>query len=98
MECEKEIYVYKSSEEELVVKHAKNSMTFPLKDLTVLDEVRKVFHETTGLAISFYYPTDGLFDFYPQNEKNPYCKVIQSTAEGLACCLKNRLLKRFLYA
>ncbi|MDY0290179.1 MAG: PocR ligand-binding domain-containing protein [Sphaerochaeta sp.] len=71
------------------MRNSNPSTIFPLKDLTVLDEVRKVFHETTGLGLSFHYPGDGCYDFYPQNEKNSYCQVIQSTPEGLARCLRS---------
>ncbi len=65
------------------------STIFPLKDLTVLDEVRRVFHETTGLALSFHYPGDNNYDFYPKNAKNSYCEAIQSTPEGLSRCLQS---------
>lgn len=65
------------------------STIFPLKDLTVLDEVRRVFHETTGLALSFHYPGENNYDFYPKNEKNRYCQAIQSTPEGLTRCLQS---------
>jgi AraC-like DNA-binding protein/ligand-binding sensor protein len=88
MVCEKESDV-SNSKESLGVKNPVSSTMFPLKDLTVLDEVRKVFHETTGLAVSFHYPGDGVYDFYPQNEKNRYCQAIQSTPDGLARCLKS---------
>lgn len=69
------------------VKNSNASAVFPLKDLTVLDEVRKVFYETTGLGLSFHYPGEGGYDFYPQNERNRYCELIQSTSEGLERCL-----------
>jgi len=71
------------------MKSSAGSTIFPLKDLTVLDEVRRVFHETTGLALSFHYPGDNNYDFYPKNAKNSYCEAIQSTPEGLSRCLQS---------
>ena len=70
----------------------KNSTTpiiYPLQDLTVLNEIRRVFFETTGLVLSFHYPGDNQYDFYPKNEKNRYCEAIQSTPEGLQRCLES---------
>ena len=60
-----------------------------LKDLSILDEVRHIFYQTTGLVLSFLYSDEGMYDFYPQYEKNRYCELIQSTPEGLARCLKS---------
>lgn len=60
-----------------------------LKDLSILDEVRHIFYQTTGLVLSFLYTDEGMYDFYPQYEKNHYCELIQSTPEGLSRCLKS---------
>lgn len=60
-----------------------------LRDLKILDDIREIFYTTTGLAISFHYPGGDEYDFYPILEKNPYCALIQSSAEGMARCLKS---------
>ena len=48
------------------------------EDLKVLDDVRRLFYETTNLGLSFYYTGSNSYDFYPPNEKNSYCRLIQS--------------------
>jgi len=70
------------------MKHV-SANTLPLKDLVILDEVRRLFYQTTGLVLSFHYSDEDRYDFYPQNEKNRYCELIQSTPDGLARCLKS---------
>jgi AraC-like DNA-binding protein/ligand-binding sensor protein len=65
------------------------TQVYPLKDLKILDEVREIFYETTGLALSFHYPDEEGYDFYPKNEKNNYCEAIESTPEGVTRCLKS---------
>ncbi|NQT58888.1 MAG: PocR ligand-binding domain-containing protein [Bacteroidetes bacterium] len=71
------------------MKLSTQSPVYPLKDLKILDEVREIFYETTGLALSFHYPGEDGYDFYPQNEKNNYCEAIESTSEGITRCLKS---------
>ncbi len=66
-----------------------SSQVCALKDLKILDGIRKVFFTTTGLAISFHYPGGDDYDFYPIVEKNPYCEAIQCSREGMARCLKS---------
>lgn len=61
-----------------------------LKDLSILDNVRKLFFETTRLGLSFYYAGSESYDFYPQNEKNSYCQFIQSCL-GIEPCMKSDL-------
>ena len=46
-----------------------NQSISPLKDLKVLDNVRRLFYETTNLGLSFYYPCSNTYDFYPSTEK-----------------------------
>lgn len=60
-----------------------------LKDLKILDGIRRVFFTTTGLAISFHYPGGEDYDFYPEVEKNPYCEAIQQCPQGMARCLRS---------
>ncbi len=71
------------------MKDGGDALTYPLKDLTILDEIREIFYKTTGLAVSFHYPGTDEYDFYPLNEKNSYCRTIQSTKQGLTRCLKS---------
>ncbi len=60
-----------------------------LDKLGFIDELRKVFYQNTGLIISFFHPKRGQYDFYPKFERNEYCKLLQSTSEGLKRCLKS---------
>lgn len=71
------------------MKTSSQTPLYPLKDLKILDEIREIFYETTGLALSFHYPDEDGYDFYPQNEKNYYCEAIESTSEGVTRCLKS---------
>lgn len=54
----------------------------------VIDELRHVFHEATGMIISFFSPgREGNVDFYPEEERSPFCKLVQSSPRGKARCL-----------
>lgn len=54
----------------------------------VIDELRHVFHETTGMIISFFSPgREGRMDFYPEEDRSSFCKLIQSGQRGKARCL-----------
>ncbi len=55
-----------------------------------LDDIRKIFHEATGLTISLCdIGETGAIDFYPEEERGKFCKVIQSTDEGARRCLES---------
>lgn len=57
---------------------------------TVLDNIRKIFYEATGLTISLCDVGEtGIVDFYPKDERNEFCKIIQSTSEGVRRCLES---------
>ena len=71
------------------MKTSSSTPVYPLKDLKILDEVREIFYQTTGLVLSFHYPEEEGYDFYPKNEKNYYCEAIESTPEGVTRCLKS---------
>ena len=58
--------------------HNFTEKVLPLKDLKILDDVRKLFYETTNLGLSFYYTGSDSYDFYPTNEKTGYCRLVQS--------------------
>jgi YesN/AraC family two-component response regulator len=59
-----------------------------LKDLKILDDMREIYHQNTGMVISFHYPGRGdQWDFFPKKQKNEFCSIIQSTEQGMARCL-----------
>jgi len=59
-----------------------------LKDLPIMDEIREVFHASTGLALSLQYSAHE-YDFYPITERTPYCGTIQSVPEGVRRCVRS---------
>ncbi len=64
-----------------------NDRVIRLKKLKILDEIREIYHENTGMIISFHYHGgEYRFDFYPLYERSKFCKLIQSTKEGLKLC------------
>ncbi len=59
-----------------------------LKDLRILNQLSEIYYQNTGMVISFHWPgDDGRIDFYPQDQRSDYCRIIQSTEEGLQRCL-----------
>ena len=66
---------------------SKKNGVVSLENLGILDEIKEVFYENTGLMISYHDSVRGLFDFYPVFEKNNYCSLLQSTPKGLKKCL-----------
>ena len=59
-----------------------------LRDLKILDNIREIYHQNTGMVISFHYPgRNDLWDFFPKHQKNEFCKLIQSSDEGMLMCL-----------
>ncbi|MDD2297438.1 MAG: PocR ligand-binding domain-containing protein [Sphaerochaetaceae bacterium] len=67
-----------------------NQQILSLKDLSILEDVRRLFYETTNLGLSFYYTGSKSYDFYPPNEKNSYCRLVQSFL-GMEPCVKSDL-------
>jgi len=60
-----------------------------LKASRVLNQLCEIYYQNTGMVISFHYPGEGgQLDFYPQEERSDFCKLIQSTPEGLRRCLE----------
>jgi AraC-like DNA-binding protein/ligand-binding sensor protein len=60
-----------------------------LKASRVLNQLCEIYYQNTGMVISFHYPGEGgKLDFYPQEERSDFCKLIQSTPEGLRRCLE----------
>lgn len=60
-----------------------------LKASRVLNQLCEIYYQNTGMVISFHYPGEAKqLDFYPQEERSEYCKLIQSTPEGLRRCLE----------
>lgn len=65
-----------------------------LQNLKILKDIREIYYENTGMVVSFHYPGLGhlsksRLDFFPLKQKNEYCKLIQSTEEGLKRCLES---------
>ena len=59
-----------------------------LRDLKILDDIREIYHQNTGMVISFHYPgRNDLWDFFPKKQKNEFCKIIQASDEGMQRCL-----------
>lgn len=59
-----------------------------LRDVEILDDIREVYHKNTGMVISFHYSgRNDLWDFFPKKQKNEFCKMIQSTEEGMRRCV-----------
>ncbi len=55
-----------------------------------LDDIRKIFYKATGLAISLCdIGETGIVDFYPEQERNKFCRIIQSTDEGVRRCFES---------
>ena len=60
-----------------------------LKSHKVLSELSEIYYHNTGMIISFHYPgEDNRYDFYPQDQRSPFCKIIQATVEGARKCFE----------
>ena len=59
-----------------------------LKDNKVLAQLCEIYYQTTGMVISIHHPgTDGeRIDFYPQEQRSEYCKLVQSAPGGQDLC------------
>jgi len=64
-----------------------HSLLQHLTSLKILSQLREIYYRNTGMLISFQDPGSGgrVFD-YPRDQKSDYCKLIQSSADGLARC------------
>ncbi len=59
-----------------------------LENTKVLNQLCEVYFQNTGMVISIHHPdTAERISFYPQEERSDFCKLIQSTSEGLARCV-----------
>ena len=60
-----------------------------LKSHKVLSELSEIYYHNTGMIISFHYPgEDGRYDFYPQEQRSSFCKIIQTTSAGARKCME----------
>jgi len=60
-----------------------------LKAGRVLNQLCEIYYQNTGMVISFHYPAEGKqLEFYPMEQRSDYCKLIQSSPEGLRRCLE----------
>ena len=58
-----------------------------LKSLKILSELCEVYYQNTGMMIAFRDPgRHGKIMDYPPEQKSEYCKLIQSSEEGLRRC------------
>lgn len=57
-------------------------------DIEPVRDFRRLFYELTGMFTSLYFPewNKGQVDMIPRAGTLPYCRLIQSTPEGLARC------------
>ena len=59
-----------------------------LKDLKILEQLCEIYYQNTGMVISIHHPgRHGRVDFYPQEERSEFCRLVQSTPEGRRLCL-----------
>jgi len=55
----------------------------------IIDELRRLFHEATGMVIGFsLFGRDSKANFYPEEERCSFCKLIVSAAGGRQRCLQ----------
>jgi len=53
-----------------------------------INELHHIFHKATGMVITFSpLGKEGKVDFYPEEERSSFCKLIQSTPKGKRSCL-----------
>ncbi len=68
----------------------KESLILALDKLSILNDIREIFYESTGLIISFHYPVGGgRWDFYPKDGRSSYCSLVQSSEAGLKKCIES---------
>lgn len=54
----------------------------------VIDELRHIFHESTGMTITFSpLGKSRRIDFYPEEERSPFCKLVHASRTGRRRCL-----------
>jgi AraC-like DNA-binding protein/ligand-binding sensor protein len=60
-----------------------------LENAKVLNQLCEIYYQNTGMVVSIHQPGAApLPSFYPVEERSEFCKLIQSTPEGLARCLQ----------
>jgi AraC-like DNA-binding protein/ligand-binding sensor protein len=58
-----------------------------LKNARVLSDLFEIYYQNTGMVVSVHRPqTAERISFYPRGERSTFCKLIQTTPEGLARC------------
>jgi len=59
-----------------------------LKDLRILEQLCEIYYQNTGMVISIHHPgRNGRVDFYPQEQRSGFCRLVQSTPRGRELCL-----------
>ncbi len=61
-----------------------------LNTLEILDKIREIYYQNTGMVISFHSPgIKYTLDFFPKTKKSDYCSIIQSKKEGMKRCTQS---------
>jgi AraC-like DNA-binding protein/ligand-binding sensor protein len=59
-----------------------------LKDLRILEQLCEIYYQNTGMVISIHHPgRNGRVDFYPQEQRSQFCRLVQSSVQGRRLCL-----------
>ncbi|MBN1834675.1 MAG: PocR ligand-binding domain-containing protein [Spirochaetales bacterium] len=59
-----------------------------LKDLRILEQLCEIYYQNTGMVVSIHHPgRNGRVDFYPQEQRSDFCRLVQSTPGGRQLCL-----------
>jgi AraC-like DNA-binding protein/ligand-binding sensor protein len=59
-----------------------------LKDLRILEQLCEIYYQNTGMVVSIHHPgRNGRVDFYPQEQRSQFCRLVQSSVRGRELCL-----------
>jgi AraC-like DNA-binding protein/ligand-binding sensor protein len=59
-----------------------------LRELKILERLCEIYYQNTGMVVSIHHPgKHGRVEFYPQEERSEFCRLVQSTREGRELCL-----------
>jgi AraC-like DNA-binding protein/ligand-binding sensor protein len=59
-----------------------------LGELKVLERLCEIYFQNTGMVVSIHHPgKHGRVEFYPQEERSEFCRLVQSTPGGRELCL-----------
>ncbi len=81
-----------AEEESFVDLHNRRKETFRINNLKILNEIKEIYYQNTGMIVSFHLPLDANIvniDFYPDSERSDFCKLIHSSKKGYDRCLES---------